>query len=170
MATNLQFLQSFETDGNVSSLDMDNIFGKGYEQYNMFINLINAGGNGGYMSMRFIDNSGNVITGTEYQQTAVHMKSYGSYDNSWAGSNSTMIAPIFNGSNDDARGGGAILRIYNPDIAQFTFVHSSHAAYMDSGLDGGSTVGCHKEQEIVRGVQITNHTSKTLKVKIYGVE
>ena len=170
MATNLQFLESFETDGNVSSLNMDNIFGKGYEQYNMFINLINADGNGGYMSLRFIDNSGSVITGNEYQYAGAQLKSYGSYDNTWASTNANLIAPIMLGSNDDSRGGGAIVRIFNPDIAQYTFVHGKSASYMDSGLDGSIVGACHKAQEIVRGVQLTNHTSKTLKVKIFGVK
>ena len=37
MATNLQFIQQLSTDGKVTNFDLQNIFDKGYEQYNIFL-------------------------------------------------------------------------------------------------------------------------------------
>ena len=167
---NLQFLSEFETDGNVATLDMLNIFGKGYTNYYIFLDMIDAGGNGGYMGLRFYDNSGTLIDGNEYQYGGEQLKAYGTYDNTFFGSNDTQIAPIIAGMNDDDRGGGALIKIFNADVAQFTFVTCQSATYMDSGLDGTRLSACHKTAEIVSGVRIVNHTSKTLKAKIYGVK
>tara|TARA_R100000655_G_C2988918_1_gene192794 strand:- start:598 stop:1107 length:510 start_codon:yes stop_codon:yes gene_type:complete len=167
---NLQFLSQFETDGNVNNLDMLNIFGKGYTNYYMFIDLINASANGGYMGLRFYDNSGTLIDGNEYQYGGEQLSAYGSYDNTWRSTGTSQIAPILVGSNDDSRGGGALIKIFNADVAQFTFVTVQSASFMDSGLDGSRLSGCHETAEIVSGVRIVNHTTKTFKVTIYGVE
>ena len=35
MATNLQFIQQLSSDGLVTNFDLQNIFGKGYKQYNI---------------------------------------------------------------------------------------------------------------------------------------
>jgi len=78
MANDLQFLDSFKTDGLVSNFDLLNIFGKGYDEYIIYLNLTNAGANGGYMGLQVYDNSGTLVTGNEYQHAGVEMKSFGS--------------------------------------------------------------------------------------------
>jgi hypothetical protein len=170
MANDLQFLDSFKTDGLVSNFDLLNIFGKGYDEYRIYLNLTNAGSNGGYMGLRVYDNSGTLVDGNEYQHAGVEMKSFGSYDNTYFGSNANQINPMIVGMNDDDIGGGAIIRIFNPDVAQFTFVTGESTTQLDSGLNATIVKGCHKVAEIVSGIRLIQHTSKSLRATIYGVK
>ena len=55
MATNLQFLQKITSAGIVAQFDMNNIFDKGYDQYDIYVNLADGSTNGGYMGLRFFD-------------------------------------------------------------------------------------------------------------------
>ena len=66
MATNLQFLQKITSDGFVTNFDMNNIFDKGYDQYNFYLNLADSSTNGGYAGLRFFDSTDTIINGNEY--------------------------------------------------------------------------------------------------------
>ena len=154
MANNLVFLQEQETDGLASSLNLTNIFGKGYDEYRIFLKMIDANTNGGYMGIRVYDNSGTLVTGSEYQYGAQHMKDYGSFDNTWYSTSATQMAPVHLGMNDDNRGGGGLLRIFNADVAQYTFFTCESATFMDSGMEASRLSGCHMTAEIISGIQL----------------
>ena len=49
MSTNLQFIEEINSAGEVTAFDMNNIFDKGYDQYNIYVNLEDSSTNGGYM-------------------------------------------------------------------------------------------------------------------------
>ncbi len=118
----MNFLEHFKTDGRVSSFNLQNIFSKGYNEYRIYLKIIDGGG-GGYMSMQVYDNSNTLVDGTEYQSASKEFKSSGSYDSTWYGSNASNINPIVTGVNAAEKGGGALIRIFNADIAKFTFLH-----------------------------------------------
>ena len=82
MATNLQFIQQLSSDGKVTNFDLQNIFGKGYEQYNIFLKINDSSGDG-YIGLKFIDSSDAVITGSEYDHAGIELKSNTSFDKSW---------------------------------------------------------------------------------------
>jgi len=171
MSTNLQFLQKITSAGEVSNFDMNNIFDKGYDQYNIYLNLVDSSTNGGYMGLRFFDSSNAIIDGNEYDWAAVQLKSYGTFDKTWYQQNNNQLPPILVGTNDDHRGGGALIRIFNPDVAQYTFVTNQSTTFMDSGMDGTKTAGVHKVAEQITGVRLVIHTvSMSLNATIYGVK
>jgi len=164
----MNFLQHFETDGRVASFNLQNIFGKGYNEYRIYLKVIDGGG-GGYMSMQVYDNSNTLVDGVEYQSTSIEQKSGGSFDRTWFGSNASNINPIVTGVNASKQGGGAIIRIFNADIAKFTFF-TFEGVSQDSNLLGSIGKGCHKTSEIISGLKLTQHGEKEVTATIYGVE
>ena len=52
--------EHFKTDGRVSSFNLQNIFSKGYNEYRIYLKIIDGGG-GGYMSMQVYDNSNTLV-------------------------------------------------------------------------------------------------------------
>ena len=172
MATNLQFLQKITSAGEVSNFDMNNIFDKGYDQYNIYLNLVDSSTNGGYIGLRFFDSSNAIIDGNEYDWAGQQLKSYGSFDNTWYAQNNNQLTPILVGTNDDHRGGGALIKVFNADdTGNYTFVTAQSSTYVDSGLDGTKTAGVHKGAEKITGVRLVIHTvSMSLGATIYGVK
>ncbi len=172
MATNLQFLQKITSAGLVSSFDMNNIFDKGYDQYNIYLNLIDSSTNGGYMGLRFFDSSDTIISGNEYDWAGQQLKSYGSFDNTWRATSNSQIAPIFVSTNDDNRGGGTLIRVFNADdTSSYTFITAQSSTFMDSGLDGTKTIGVHKGAEKITGVRLVSQSNThSLSASVYGVK
>tara|TARA_R100000426_G_scaffold32289_1_gene26541 strand:+ start:1056 stop:1568 length:513 start_codon:yes stop_codon:yes gene_type:complete len=170
MATNLQFIQQLSSNGKVTNFDLQNIFGKGYKQYNIFLKVNDTSGDG-YIGLRFIDASDAVITGSEYDLAGIEFKSNTSFDNSWRDVSTTQIAPIMTGGNPST-GGGALVRIFNADdSSSFTFVTAQSSMTNSSNLRGTKTIGVHKNAEQITGVRFAgvSHTYDTT-ATIYGVK
>ncbi len=164
----MNFLQHFATDGRVAAFNLQNIFGKGYNEYRIYLKVIDGGG-GGYMSMQVYDNSNTLVDGTEYQSTSIEQKSNTTFDKTWFGSNASNINPIVTGVNASKQGGGALIRIFNADIAKFTFF-TFEGVSQDSNMQVAIGKGCHKTSEIISGLKLTQHGEKELTATIYGVE
>ncbi len=164
----MNFLEHFATDGRVSTFDLQNIFGKGYNEYRIYLKIIDGGG-GGYMGLRVYDNSNTLVSGNEYQYASKEFKSSGSYDSTWFSSNADQIAPIVTGVNASKQGGGAVIRIFNADIAKFTFF-TFEGVSQDSNFHAAVGKACHKTAEIISGIRLVNSGSKELTATIYGVE
>lgn len=170
MATNLQFIQQTSTDGKVTNFDLQNIFDKGYEQYNIFLKINDSSGDG-YIGLKFYDSSDSLITASEYDHAGIEFKSNTSFDNSWRSVSTTQIAPIMTGGNPST-GGGALIRIINPDNSStFTFVSAQSSMTNSSNLRGTKTIGVHKNAEQITGVRFAgvSHTYDTT-ATIYGVK
>ena len=164
----MNFLQHFATDGKVSNFDLQNIFGKGYDEYRIYLKIIDGGG-AGYMAMRVFDSSNTLVDGTEYQSASIEQKSNTSFDRTWFGSNADQINPIVVGVNASKQGGGALIRVFNADITKFTFF-TFEGASQDSNFHVAIGKGCHKTSEIISGLRLVNFTDKELTATIYGVE
>ena len=81
MSTNLQFIKQFEiTGGLVQTLDCDNIFSDSYDVYFFTVSLKESSpGNDQWIRMRLIDNSGSVISDSEYDYAQLTMPSNSSF-------------------------------------------------------------------------------------------
>ena len=169
MATNLQFLEQQSTDGKVTNFDLQNIFNKGYQEYNIYLKINDTSGDG-YIGLKFYDSSNTLITGSEYDLSGLELKSETSYDSSWRTENTTQIAPIMTGGNPST-GGGALVRIFNADdSSSFTFVTAQSSMTNSSNLRGTKTIGVHHTAEQITGVRFAgvSHTYDTT-ATIYGV-
>ena len=128
--------------------------------------------NGGYMGLRFFDSSNTIITASEYDWAGQEMKSYASFDNTWYAQNNDQIAPILVGTNDDHRGGGALIRVFNADdTSSYTFITAKSSTYMDSGGEGSQSIGVHKVTEKITGVRLDPQSvDMSLSATVYGVK
>jgi len=171
MATNYQFLQKIRTDGQVSNFDLQNIFNKGYQEYNIFLEVHNGASDGGYMGLQFYDSSNTLINGNEYDWAGMELKSETGYDLTWYAENNGQIAPIMTGTNDDSRGGGALIRIISADdIDSYTFITAQSSSLVNAGLRGTKTIGTHIQNEKVSGVRFVNNSMAVeLTARIYGI-
>jgi len=171
VSTQLVFLGQFSSVGQVANFDVQNIFGKGYKEYNIFLDLNDSEGNTAYIGMQFYDSSNTLINGNEYAHSANELKSYASFDNTYLSTNTTQTVVSLSG-NDDARGGGALIKIYNADDSSlFTHISAFSSVCNDSGANGFWAMGFHKTAETVSGMRFINHTfDNDLTITIYGVQ
>ena len=171
MATNFQFLDKISSGGRVTNFDLQNIFDKGYEQYNIFLDVNDASGDGD-IGLKFFDASDAVITGSEYSHAGREFKSNAAFDSTWNTENASQIAPIMTGG-ATGTGGGALVRIFNADNSSgFTFVTcQSSMTEGTPNLRGTKTIGVHETAEQITGVRFAgvSHTYDTT-ATIYGVK
>ena len=136
------------------------------------LDLNDSAGNTAYIGMQFYDSSNTLINGNEYAHSANELKSYGSFDNTWATTNANQIGTISLSGNDDARGGGALIKVFNADDSSlFTHINSFSSCVNDSGANGFWAMGMHKTAETVSGFRFYNNTyDNDLTVSVYGVQ
>tara|TARA_R100000742_G_C4266002_1_gene84081 strand:- start:531 stop:1043 length:513 start_codon:yes stop_codon:yes gene_type:complete len=169
MATNLIFLQEFETDGQVSNFDLQNMFDKGFNIYEIYLRILSSSADG-YIGVQFYDSSNTLIDGNEYDLGALDFKSNTSFDRSWTYVNTNQIAPIITGGNS-SYGGGALTRIYNADdSASYTFVTNQSSQSNPSNFRGTRTIGVHRVAEKISGVRFKLQSQTNQMVaSVFGV-
>jgi len=170
MAGSLEFIKQISTSGKVTNFDFTDIFDKGFNQYTITLKINEASGDG-YIGLHFFDDSGTVITDSEYDLAGLELKSETSFDSSWRGVNQFQIAPIITGGKA-LTGGGATIQIFNADdSSSFTFVTAQSAMNRDSGLRGTKTIGVHKVAEKVSGVRFrVQSQTYDMTATVYGVK
>tara|TARA_Y100000114_G_scaffold96388_1_gene89697 strand:+ start:741 stop:1277 length:537 start_codon:yes stop_codon:yes gene_type:complete len=178
MATNLQFIKQidFNSSPTSSTLIVDECFNANYDNY--FVNITKVDGNlaGYYLWLRFLDSSGTAITQSEYDFAGLQMTSNTTFSEVKS-TNTTLINYVgFSGSgglDDDKYDNGTSMYIYNPyDSSSYTFVTSQSSGVNSSAtLYGFKTIGVHKNEETVRGIQIGGHSAfYGVKISVYGVK
>ena len=178
MATNLQFIKrlNFNSSPTSSTLILDECFSSEYQNY--FINITKVDGNlsGYYLWLRFLDSSGTAITGSEYGFASLQMLSNAGFSDN-KNANTTLINYVgFSGSGGldvDQYDNGTSLYVFNPfDSSSFTYVTSQSSGENSSSvLYGLKTIGVHKNQESVRGIQIGGHSAfYGVRISVYGIK
>ncbi len=168
MATNLQFIK--EASGtNVTTLSVTDCFGKGYDVYQVILNA-ESNSTDGYWGMQLIDSSGSTITGSEYAQAYLLMRSYDTFIEN----RNTASSTIYTGYDQDY-GATLNLYIYNPDDSG-SYTQGTYAT------DGGSTsnlIGTkgafvHKTAEVISGMHFKMSAGSNdfnyINVSVYGVK
>jgi len=172
MSTNLEFIQEFEVTGTVQTLDCDNVFTDKYDVYYLTVALKeSSAGNAQWIRMRLIDNSGSVITASEYDYAQLVMPSNsGFYDtNRASGQNVILYGGI--GYTDDTGNGGS-LYVYNPnDSSSYTFLQAQAGSTVGNVLYGTKGISVHKSTETIRGIRfLTSAYWGSGTVSVYGVK
>jgi hypothetical protein len=174
MATNLQFITSFQITSSQETTDLDNIFTNQYDVYKViFSGFSTVGTSTGNINLRIIDDSGTVDTNNVYDYTVYELRTDTGYqDNKNEGFGRIDRLMKIDQSPDVF---GSVLYVYNPKSSStFTFFH-----WQGSGKYAGATRGLkghavHRVQESIRGLRIfeTNggRPYDTGKISIYGVQ
>ena len=153
MATNLQFIHKETISSSTSSVSIDNVFSTNYDVYKITISGVSTVGTSGtFLAIRFIDNSGSLITGNEYDWADLEMRS----DTAYSDDNDTGVSFMrMNGVTDQSpESQGANVNIYNPyDSSSYTFINGQSSG-ITSNLRGGKNIGVHKVAETIRGFAV----------------
>jgi len=171
MATNLQFIQEFEVTGTVQSLDCDNVFTDKYDVYFLKVALKeSSAGNDQWIRMRLIDNSGSVITASEYDYAQLTLIASSSFSELKGTGQAQILYGGIGYSDDTGNGGG--LYVYNPnDSSSYTFLQAQSGSTVGGTLYGGKGISVHKSAETIRGINF--HTTAfwgSGTVSVYGVK
>ena len=171
MAGNLEFIQEFTVSGTVQSLDCDNVFSADYDVYYLTVALKESSpGNDQWIRMRLIDNTGTVITATEYAYAQLNLIASGSFNESKSGGANAILFGGIGYSDDTGNGGG--LYVYNPnDSSSYTFLQAQSGSTVGGTLYGGKAISVHKSAETIRGINF--HTTAfwgSGTVSVYGVK
>tara|TARA_Y100001973_G_scaffold6311_1_gene8827 strand:+ start:502 stop:1020 length:519 start_codon:yes stop_codon:yes gene_type:complete len=172
MATNLQFIKDASAS-DVSSMNVTDCFSDQYDVYAITMAKLEGLQSGNRnIHMRFIDSSSNIISGSEYDWSALNLRSYASFTEGRS-TNDTEIQRIQIYSSLDKEF-GTVLYIFNPnDSSSFTFANWQSSGLVESSTAGYGLkgIGVHKQAEQITGVNfISNADNFNLKLSVYGVK
>lgn len=173
MATNLQFINSFEVTDSTSAFSCDNVFSDKYDVYNIIASGITlVGTTQTNLDMRLIDNSGSVISASEYDFASLNMNANTSFSEGKYTSGS-LWNNVF-GKDDGVEGSSASIYISNPyDSSSYTFMQSQASGDNGTALVGFKSIGVHKVAETIRGFQLLETATRPFdegKISVYGVK
>ena len=173
MATNLQFIKS-ASGSSVSSLSVTDCFTDKYDVYMVSISKLDQSAQN-YLTARFIDSGGSVISNAEYDRASLIMEANVTFtENRATGQTSFNSSISFQGTGADD-GVGITMYVFNPnDSSSFTFytVQSSFIVLGGTTLEGYKKIGVLKLAQQLSGIKFACGNSGTydnITVNIYGV-
>ena len=171
MATNLEFIKS-ASGSSVSSLSVTDCFSDEYDLYKISISKLDQSAQN-YLTARFIDSGGSVISNAEYDRASLIMEANVTFtENRATGQTSFNSSISFQGTGADD-GVGITMYVFNPnDSSSFTFIKSQSSSYYNHGI-GTKMIGVHKVAEQITGMNFfvmgTSSTLDNIIVNVYGV-
>tara|TARA_Y100000004_G_C8810194_1_gene367322 strand:+ start:243 stop:764 length:522 start_codon:yes stop_codon:yes gene_type:complete len=170
MAGSLQFIQEFEVTGTVQTLDCDNIFSDRYDVYYLTVALKeSSAGNDQWIRIRLIDNTGTVITASEYDYAQLTLIANTTFSE-LKGTGQAQILYGGIGYSDDTGNGGGLYVINPNDSSSYTFLQAQSGSTVGGTLYGGKAISVHKSAETIRGINF--HTTAfwgSGTVRVYGL-
>ena len=171
--TNLQLIEKFNIQSSTSAFSCDNVLTDAYDIYCIVSNNIKlVGTTQTNLSMRFLDSSGNAITGANDYGYAVRSTPANTSFANYTDGSSNLILNAF-GKDDGNEGSSAVIYIYNPSNDS----ENTYGSFQSIG-DNGTNVETFKgiflypTQASVRGFQVLETASRPFDegtISIYGV-
>ena len=174
MATNLEFIHQENIYSSTSSTSVDNVFTSDYEVYIIVCtNFSTVGTSGSFLGVRFIDNSGSVVTGAEYDWADLELTSNTGFSNDK--DEGATFMRLQGGFDQKPETTGAVIYVYNPnDSGSYTYITTQSAGITGGYSRGGKGIGVHKTAETIRGFAIietvTSRPYDSGRISVYGVK
>ena len=174
MATNLQFIHEENISESTSSTSVDNVFTDSYDVYMILCTgFSTVGTSGTFLGVRFIDNSGNVVTDAEYDWADLEMRSDASFSDD--NDEGATFMRLQGGFDQEPETTGAVIYVYNPsDSGSYTFITTQSSGSTGGNGRGGKGIGVHKTAETVRGFAIIETVGSrpydSGEIRVYGVK
>ena len=174
MATNLQFIHEENIFESTSSTSVDNVFTASYDVYMITCNNFSTVGTSGtFLGVRFIDNSGSVVTGSEYDWADLEMTSQTSFSED--NDTGATFMRLQGGFDQKPESTGAVIYVYNPsDSGSYTFITTQSSGSTGGYGRGGKGIGVHKTAETVRGFAIIETIGSrpydSGEIRVFGVK
>ena len=170
----LNFISSVEISSSQSTTNVDNIFSSTYDNYKIILRAMSTVGTSDtQLNARLIDNSGSVISDSEYDYSVFQLNSsYGFTDNK--NTNWNLINRIsFLDQSPDSQ--GTVLYVYSPYVSsKYTFMNWQTTHHRGGDAEGLKGIAIHKSTEIIRGIQFydayTDRPYNTGQILVYGVK
>ena len=124
MASQLEFINKTDITDGVVTVNVDNVFSSQYEIYQIIFDGVfhNLDVSNGIEGIRFIDNSGSVISGSEYEYAVHNLIANSSYSETRSTSATEIQLVLIADQLSDGQAIG-VLTVYNPsDSSSYTFV------------------------------------------------
>ncbi len=173
MATNLQFIHEENIYDSTSSTSVDNVFTASYDVYMITCNNFSTvGTDGTFLGVRFIDNSGSVVTGAEYDWADLELRSDAGFsDDNDEGATFMRLQGAFDQKPEST---GAVIYVYNPYQSGYTFISTQSSGSTGGNGRGGKGSGVHKTAETIRGFAIIETIGSrpydSGEIRVYGVQ
>jgi len=161
MATKLEFINRTEVTDGVVTVNVDNVFSSEYQSYQIIFDGIfhNLNISNGIEGIRFIDNSGSVISGSEYEYAVHNILANSSFTETRSTSATEIQLVMIADQLSDGQANG-VLTVYKPnDSSSFTFTNFQGMGKNSSQPRGQRAVGVHKNAETIRGFQFVETNS-----------
>ena len=172
MATNLQFIKSFDNIASASSVTLTDCFNRGYDVYAISITHMSSSSNVAYLQARFLDSGGSVISASEYDYAHMDMMadtSFGERRNT----GQTFMELSFMGGVNYKDVGGFIVYVFNPDSSSSYTFTTVQGSQVDNYLTGSKGVTVHKSAEVITGINFLpsgGTLDEGAKFSVYGVK
>ena len=161
MATQLEFINKTDITDGVVTVNVDNVFSSQYEIYQIIFDGVfhNLDVSNGIEGIRFIDNSGSVISGSEYEYAVHNLIANSSYTETRSTSATEIQLVLIADQLSDGQAIG-VLTVYNPsDSSSYTFTNFQGMGKNSSQPRGQKAIGVHKNAETIRGFQLVETNS-----------
>jgi len=173
--SSLQFVKQVEnTSGRITSLSITNCFPDIYKVFMVHCLANTYSDLARQVDVRLIDNSGSVISDSEYTYARLQLRSNATYNEVNSTSDTNWDRPFCTNDNDPDPATG-ILYLFNPaSSSKFTYCLAQGVSMNGSGsVRGAKFVGVHKSAETITGLQIFNSDNAMdsgTKLTIFGVK
>tara|TARA_R100000234_G_scaffold79124_1_gene49430 strand:- start:356 stop:880 length:525 start_codon:yes stop_codon:yes gene_type:complete len=169
--SNLRLIQVDDITSTVSTFDISNVFSADFDVYEMIFSGITTDTTDQVFSGRFINSSGVVDTGTNYDYAVHEMKSNTSFGSD-IGTGQDDMQSLIGRQGDSTASMGCVVRIFNPFITtSFTFAQSQFTGMSGTDMRTFKGVFRHNVETTVTGLQIRNNNNNFTGGKIitYGM-
>ena len=171
MATNLQFITETEITSAVTSFDVDNTFSDEYDMYKIIFRNFKYGNNATWISLRFLDSSGNAITTQSYNYATINAKAQASFTE-LRGSATSLPYTVYT---NNGEGYGSVLNVYTPfDSDKNTFTTQQDTQFVTGlNLYTHKNIGVIKNAATHRGIHLNTRNTNTFEagqIKVFGVK
>ena len=174
--SNLNFINQTDITSGVTTINVDNVFSNDYRVYFCEIAGVfhNTDVSNGIEGIRFIDNSGSVITGSEYDNATLVLKSDTAFQQVRNTSQSYMNMYLITDQQSDGVSSSSFY-IYTPyESDLYTYMHYQSTGINSSSKWGAKGISVHKSEETIRGFQLyESNGARTFgggKINVYGVQ
>lgn len=167
-------LISFTTSGtNVTSFAVDNVFSSSYTNYVVTVGVPTGSATNTGNNLTFLDSTGTEITSTDYE-TVIEQMNVNADPTLSSGTTNTYITGMGQTSNVSGNYSNAVVNIFNPNKASYTFV-TAQASSLDSipNFEPYKTFGVLKTTDQCRGISWNvNNAARpfsNVQIAVYGV-
>lgn len=173
--SDLKFINETSISSGVTTIDVDNVFSSNYDVY--FCQIIglhhNTDVSNGVEGIRLIDNSGSVVTQSEYEYATQVLKGETTFQEVISTSNTFMSMYLITDQQTDGQA-SASFYFYQPyNTSSYTFMQYQSMGKNSSSTWGGKGIAVHKGLEAIRGFQLyESNAARTFGggvIRVYGI-